>query len=259
MLEPKIQQVGKDLKNDKDIGIGAVDCDIDRAVCSKYGVNGFPALKAIVGGKGKSYNGAREADPIKDWIKKISANRGTKGGSSKCAPGVFKSKVKDAVVPLCEEHYPDDKAKNEWIVVFYNEKSGDAAALKKAVNDVAADMGNDPPDMSKSLKKQKKRRDRITNLGEKYHLNPKLPAKGPFGMDALVKVGAVCCDCNEDGAAFCASSLKQGEEDFKPPMAFWVAKGERTMLKGVEPTGPALVGVVLQKLGFMGAADKTEL
>ena len=31
-------------------------------------------------------------------------------------------------------------------------------------------------------------------------------------MDALAKVGAVCCDCNEDASAFCASSLRIGED-----------------------------------------------
>lgn len=213
-------------------------------------------MKAIVAGKGKSYNGAREAEPIKEWIQKLAANRGTKGGSSKCAPGLFKSKVKDSVVPLCEEHFPDDKAKNDWFLLFYNEKGG--SDLKAIGNTVAADFGNDPPDMSKSLKKPKKKRDRITDLGKKYDLKLKLPAKGPFGMDALVKVGAVCCDCNEDGAAFCASSLKQGETDLLPPQTFWVSKGKRTIFKDAEPTALGMVSSVVEKLGLLKSAGKGE-
>lgn len=245
------------LKNDKSIGIGAIDCDIDKATCAKYGVNGYPTLKAIVGGKGKSYNGAREADPIKDWITKVAANRGTKGGSSKCPPGVFKSKVKDAVVPLCEEHFPDEKAKNDWMVLFYNEKSG--SSLKAIGNQVAQDLGNDPADMSKSLKKPKKRRDRLTQLAEKYELKLKLPAKGPFGMDALAKFGAVCCDCSEDTAAFCASSLKIGETDVEPPQTFWVTKGSRTLLKDTEPTAANLVSRVVEKIGLLASGGGDEL
>lgn len=239
------------MKNDKSVGIGAIDCDLERAVCAKYGVSGYPTLKAIVGGKGKSYNGAREAEPIKEWITKVSKNRGTKGGSAKCPQGVFKSKVKDAVVPLCEEHYPDEKAKNEWLVLFYNSK--DAAELKSTANSIAADLGNDPPDMNKALKKPKKKRDRLTQLAQTHDLKLKLPAKGPFGMDALVKVGAVCCDCGEDGAAFCASSLRIGEEEVKPPQAFWVAKGLRTLLNGTEITASGLAGRVVEKLGLLAS------
>lgn len=244
------------LKNDKSIGIGAVDCDIDKATCGKYGVNGYPSLKAIVGGKGKSYNGAREADAIKEWVTNLAANRGTKGGSSKCAPGPFKSKVKDSVVPLCKEHFPDKKAKNEWIVLFYNEKGG--SDLKAIGNRVASDLGNDPEDMSKSLKTPKKKRDRLTELAEKYELKIKLPSKGPFGMDALAKFGAVCCDCDEDGAAFCASSLRQGGADFQPPQVFWVAKGQRKLLKDTEPTARDLVSRVIEKLGFLPSAGRGE-
>lgn len=234
-----------------------MDCDKDRAICSKYGVNGFPALKAIVGGKGKSYNGPRETEPIKDFILRVSQNRGSKGGSAKCPPGSFKSKVKDAVVPLCEEHFPDDKAKNEWLVVFYNDKS--MGQLKGTLNGLAADMGNDPPDMSKALKKPKKRRDRLTELASKYSFQVNLPSKGPFGMDALAKIGGVCCDCGEDAEAFCASSLKIGEEDLQPPQAFWVSKGERTFLKDAQLEAGALAQSIVQKLGLASADKGAEL
>lgn len=254
MLEPKVQELGRELKNHKEIGIGAVDCDIDRAVCSKYGVNGFPSLKAIVGGKGKSYNGAREKDAIKEFIERVAKNRGTKGGSAKCPQGVYKSKVKDAVVPLCEEHFPDEKAKNEWLVVFYNSKDSDSAKLKTALNSLAADLGNDPPDMSKALKKQKKRRDRLNDVSGKYDVQVSLPKKGPFGMDALAKVGGVCCDCGEDAEAFCASSLKIGETDLKAPQAFWVAKGMRTIIQDAEMTAENLAKHTLQKLGFASSS-----
>eukprot|EP00933_Yihiella_yeosuensis_P070991 TRINITY_DN7915_c0_g4_i2.p1 TRINITY_DN7915_c0_g4~~TRINITY_DN7915_c0_g4_i2.p1 ORF type:complete len:197 (+),score=57.46 TRINITY_DN7915_c0_g4_i2:468-1058(+) len=196
---------------------------------------------------------------MQDWITHLAANRGTKGGSAKCPLGIFKSRVKDAVVPLCEEHFPDDKAKNDWLVLFYNSK-GDSD-IKELGNRLAVDLGNDPPDMSKSLKKPKKKRDRLTDLAEKYELKSqlKLPAKGPFGMDALAKVGAVCCDCSDDAAAFCASSLKIGEEDVKPPQVFWASKGVRKLVKGVEFTGERLAQTTLSQLGFVGSEAKTEL
>ncbi|CAJ1344313.1 unnamed protein product [Effrenium voratum] len=254
-LEPKFKEVGKLLKNDKNIGIGAIDCDIDRATCSKFGVSGFPALKAIVNGKGKSYNGPRETEPIKEWISNLAKNRGTKGGSAKCAVGSFKSRVKDAVVPLCEEHFPDDKAKNDWLVLFYNSKEGQD--FKELGNRLAADLGNDPPDMSKALKKPKKKRERLQALAEKYEFSANLPAKGPFGMDALAKVGAVCCDCNEDASAFCASSLRIGEEDVPAPQVFWVSKNQRELLRGADLSAGSLAKLTVDKLGF--AAAKSEL
>jgi len=195
-----------------------------------------------------------------DWIKHLANNRGSKGGSAKCAPGVYKSKMKDAVVPLCEEHFPDDKAKNEWLVMFYNQKDKGAEELKNTVNALAVEMGNDPPDMNKQLKsqKQKKRRQRLEDIAKTYDIKLNLPAKGPFGMDALLKVGGVCCDCGEDGAAFCDSSLLIGEETLKPPQAFWVEKGKRNMLKDIGITGPALAAGALAKLGFV-KGETTEL
>lgn len=249
------------LKNDKNVGIGAIDCEKEQAVCQRYGVSGYPTLKAIVGGKGKSYNGAREAEPIKEWITRLAQNRGTKGGSSKCPQGVFKSKVKDAAVPLCEEHFPDEKAKHAWLVFMYEQAASSAAELKGALNRLAVDMGNDPPDMSKALKKPKKKRDRLNELASTYDIKLSLPAKGPFGMEALIKVGAVCCDCGEEAAAFCASSMRIGEEELKPPRAFWVSQGKRTLLKTSDPTGPALAREALTRLGFMSSEgrDASEL
>jgi len=190
------------------------------------------------------------------FISNIAKNKGSKGGSTKCRPGMFKSKMKHAVVPLCEAHFPDDKAKNDWLLFFYDHKA--TAEHRDAVNTVAIDMGSDPPDMNKALKKQKKKRDRIEELATKHGLKAKLPAKGPFGMEELAKVGAVCCDCDEEHTAFCATALKQGEEDFKPPQVFWNVKGKMTMLKDQELTAKALSGVVLQKLGF-ATEEKAEL
>lgn len=246
-------------KNDKTIGVGAVDCTLEAATCSKYGVNGYPTIKAIVMGKGRSYNGAREAEPMKQFITKIGANRGSKGGSSKCRPGMFKSKMKHSVVPLCETHFPDSKAKNEWLVFFYDHSA--TAEMRDAVNTASMDLGNYPPDMNKNNKKQQKRRERIEALAGKHGLKTKLPAKGPFGMDELAKVGGVCCDCDEEHTAFCATFLKQGEEDFKPPQLFWIAKGVPKMLKETEKTPKALTGAVLQELGFVepSAEEKAEL
>jgi len=208
-------------------------------------------------GKGKSYNGAREAEPMANWISQVAASKGTKGGSTKCRPGMFKSKIKHAVVPLCEAHFPDTKAKNDWLVLFYDHKGTEA--MRDTWNDVAVDVGNFPPDMNKAKRTLKKRRERIETLAAKHDLKVKLPAKGPFGLDELAKLGSVCCDCDEDHTAFCASALKQGEVDHKTPQLFWVSKGKMEMLKDTELTAKAVTGVIMQKLGFLSAEEKTDL
>lgn len=253
-------ELAKKFKNDKEIGIGAIDCDLERNKCAQYGVNGYPALKAIILGKGKSYNGARETGPMEQWITQVAKSKGTKGGSSKCRVGMFKSKMKHAVVPLCEAHFPDQKAKNDWLILFYDHTATEAT--RDAFNSVAIDFGNDPPDMNKALKKLKKKRDRIESLATKNDLKVNLPSKGPYGMDELAKVGGVCCDCDEEHTAFCASALKQGEVDFKPPQLFWVSKGKMEMLKDVELSSKGATGAVFDKLGFVAApsaAGKTDL
>jgi len=212
-------------------------------------------------GKGKSYNGARETDSMESFISKLAANRGTKGGSSKCRPGMFKSKMKHAVVPLCETHFPDSKAKNDWLIFYYDHSA--SAEMRDALNSVAMDIGNDPPDINKANKKQKKQRERIESLAEKHGLTTKLPAKGPFGMDELAKVGAVCCDCDDEHKAFCDNSLMQGEEAMKTPQVFWVSKGVRKVLPNVDLSSPkALITAVMVERGYVAqpsTEEKSEL
>lgn len=222
-------------------------------------MNGYPSLKAYVNGKGKSYNGARETGPMASWIENIAKNRGTKGGSAKCRPGMFKSKMKHAVVPLCESHFPDSKAKKEWIVFFYDHKA--TAENRDAVNGAALELGNDPPDMNKALKKQKKQRERIQELADKHGLMLSLPPKGPFGMDELTKVGAVCCDCDKEHTDFCSNALREGEEVLPTPQVYYVTKGERKLLKGKELTTKALTSAVLEQRGLVKGvgAEKSEL
>merc|ERR1712232_865770 len=124
-------------------------------------MGGFPTLKAIIRGKGKAYNGARETEAMKQFITNVKAKQGSKGGSSKCPKGIFKSGVKDSVIPLCKDHFPNDKAKNSWVIAFYPD-----GFEKEVFNRFALDLGNEPADKSKQLKKQMKQRDRLKNLQE---------------------------------------------------------------------------------------------
>merc|ERR1712217_508722 len=62
-------------------------------------------------------------------------------------------------------------------------------------------MGNEPLQKSKQMKlDKKKQRKRIKDLAEKYEFEAIIPKKGleEKGKDALLKTGAVCCDCGKE-------------------------------------------------------------
>lgn len=181
-------------------------------------------------------------------------------GSQKCPKGIFGSLVKDAAIPLCDSHYPDDKAKSSWLVLFYRkELDGDTlgAKVKESLNRVAIDLGNEPPEKSKTLKKpSKKQRARIKDLAEKYEFDAKIPKKGleDKGKEALLKVGAVCCNCDADEQKLCAGKedgirlVRPGEEERVMPggeagagdsdqLMKWTM-GQLGFIKGAEPDAP---------------------
>merc|ERR1712146_575136 len=150
------QQLGNDLKDDARIGIGAVDCTIEasQGLCGQYGVQGYPTIKAIVNGKPKNYQGPREKEPMKQYILGLADKKGSKGGSAKCPKGLFKSGMKDSVVPLCDKHFPEaEKSKNDWAVVFYSKSGLESSGDKDAINKIALSFGNEPADKNKKNKK----------------------------------------------------------------------------------------------------------
>jgi protein disulfide-isomerase A6 len=64
-LAPKWIKVASALKGVA--RVGAVDCDGDRGLCSRYGVTGYPTIKAFVGGRVVDYGGDRSAAALRDW------------------------------------------------------------------------------------------------------------------------------------------------------------------------------------------------
>lgn len=77
-LAPDWKKAAKDLKGKA--RLGAVDCDVEKALCSKYDVKGFPTIKVFKEGgssKVEDYNGARDADGIVSFVEQAS-----EGGSN---------------------------------------------------------------------------------------------------------------------------------------------------------------------------------
>ena len=119
-LKPKYISAAKSIKKSKEEGIkfGAVDCTKEQYLCQRYGVKGYPTLKAYVSGKMKEYQGPREEDDMIRFVKSLRDSKGTKGGSAKCSSSLLDTNKKDAVA-LCDAHFPDKKSKNSWVVVFH--------------------------------------------------------------------------------------------------------------------------------------------
>lgn len=255
-LKPTFADLGKEFKEDKSaIKVGAVDCSEkeNQDICKKYGVSGYPSIQAIVKGKGKKFNGDRELKKIKDWVEGIVQKQGSKGGSAKCALGPFVSKTKDAVISLCASHYPDNEAKNEWVVMYYDSQKEVEQFEKDSVNRAALDLGNEPPEKSKAQKKVKKQKQRLRDIAEKYELQLNLPKKGLTSTEPLVKFGVVCCDCDKDAEKFC------GKRE-RPAVAF-VKKGDTTWMDVKDISKSAAEDIVkfsLSKLGYL-KEEKSEL
>lgn len=260
-LEPKFLKLAKALKYEEPgIGLGAVDCNEvkNQPFCAKHDVKGYPTMKAIIAGKAKPYHGAREYKQMENWILNEKETKGTKGGSKKCPLGVFKSRTNDAVVPLCEAHFPQASAKHAWVVIAYNEND-EENDIRDSSNQAATELGNEPPEKGKTQKQgPKRKRDRLLELEDTYSLSLELPAKGPFGNETLAKVGGICCDCTDENQEFCNGLLGDRKDD-PLPLKLWVDKGERNIFEGVGLDTQSLIEFALQHSGFMQKPNSDEL
>lgn len=256
-MKPAFEQLGKEFKNDPSIGIGGVDCDnaSNKGICGKYGVQGFPTIKAIVNGKPKAYNGARDYGALKGFITNLKEKKGSKGGSAKCQKGIFKSTVKDSVSPLCAKHYPDEKSKNSWVIAFYNK---DEFLKSDEFNRLALEFGNEPPEKNKQRKRIIKRSERIKEVVEKYAIKGEVNAKeAGKSKDPLAKFGAVCCDCEKGG------KTDEKCEGLKlPHLRVYNAKAKTTFEFGVGDNSldmDKFTSYTLEKLEYVAAEKKSDL
>ena len=277
---PAMKQLGKHFKGDDSVGIGGVDCTApeNQGLCGRNGVQGYPTVKAFVNGKAKAYNYQREFEPMKQFLQQLQKKRGSKGGSSKCHRGFFKSTVKDSVVPLCEKHFPNtEKGRYNWVIGFYNSKPDEATAFpeRDQFNRFGKEFGNDPQDVNKNLKNTKSQKKLRLEMQDKYSVAKRVEdgdfevkRKGSASIDTIAKFGAVCCDCGGKGAEgedakFCRDKL--GEERWKklsegspqPQFGVYNAVGKRYTAYE-EETGSGFkednfAAFVMEKLGFIKA------
>jgi len=69
-MKPAWDQLGDEFKTSKTVIIGDVDCTVEKDLCSKYGVRGYPTIKYFTGSTdplGDSYDGGRDYDALKKF------------------------------------------------------------------------------------------------------------------------------------------------------------------------------------------------
>eukprot|EP00928_Gymnodinium_smaydae_P061707 TRINITY_DN45734_c0_g1_i1.p1 TRINITY_DN45734_c0_g1~~TRINITY_DN45734_c0_g1_i1.p1 ORF type:complete len:376 (-),score=73.38 TRINITY_DN45734_c0_g1_i1:2-1129(-) len=253
------------LAEPSDIRVGALDCsDPDnRRLCQRYGIEGYPTLKALVRGKVVgSYDGAHEHEELRRWFLDMLRR---KGGSARCPRG-FVAADSD-VVPLCEAHFPGTEARNAWIVAYYDRGAGDG--LPAALDRVAADLaGAARPSAGRGAGRSW--REQLRSLAERYDLKVSIPSRIPRDASGpLAKVGAVCCDCpgvRRDGHAARGSGSDAADAALDAciggrasrPALLWMAGGgasPQSLVSSGRAAGAALasarrmVELILQALG----------
>lgn len=76
-MKPAWDQLGAEYKDSTSVLIADVDCTIEKDLCSKHGVRGYPTIKyytSETGKDGASYSGGRDADALKKFVKDTLVN-----------------------------------------------------------------------------------------------------------------------------------------------------------------------------------------
>ncbi|KAL6079377.1 Protein disulfide-isomerase A6 [Balamuthia mandrillaris] len=107
--------------------VGKVDCTVEKAICGKLGVKGYPTIKLRNGDKLYAYQGARTVEAFQEF-----ANGGYASASSSGFPSFeevkleTKSDAKETVgeypkevIVLTESNFDEKIATGDWLVEFY--------------------------------------------------------------------------------------------------------------------------------------------
>jgi len=67
-MKPDWDKLGAEYKDSKTVLIADVDCTVEKALCSKYGVKGFPTITTFIDGAEEPYEGGRDFDALKKHV-----------------------------------------------------------------------------------------------------------------------------------------------------------------------------------------------
>ena len=67
-MKPAWDQLSDEFSGSKTVIIADVDCTVEKDLCSKYGVRGYPTIKTFTGNPdGDAYEGGRDFDALKKF------------------------------------------------------------------------------------------------------------------------------------------------------------------------------------------------
>merc|ERR1719183_881410 len=68
-MKPDWDKLGSVYADSATVIIGDVDCTVEKDLCSKYGVRGYPTIKYFVGGdtEGEAYEGGRDYSSLETF------------------------------------------------------------------------------------------------------------------------------------------------------------------------------------------------
>jgi len=66
-MKPDWDKLGAEYKDSPTVLIADVDCTVEKSLCSKYGVKGFPTIKTFVDGAETAYEGGRSFSDLKKY------------------------------------------------------------------------------------------------------------------------------------------------------------------------------------------------
>jgi thioredoxin-like negative regulator of GroEL len=127
-MKPAWDQLGDEFAGSKTVLIGDVDCTVEKDLCSKFGVRGYPTIKSFTGNPdGDAYEGGRDFASLK-----------------KFADESLGPSCSNENIDLCDD---DQKA----ILEKYNKMS--AAERKKIVDDTDKEIADLEENFKSEVKK----------------------------------------------------------------------------------------------------------
>ena len=66
-MKPDWDKLGDEFFEHQSVLIGDVDCTVEKELCSKYGIKGFPTLKVFNDGSEEAYEGGRDYTSLKKF------------------------------------------------------------------------------------------------------------------------------------------------------------------------------------------------
>jgi len=241
-------------KRDKQVGVGRLDCTDRKDWCKSLGfdMDKMPNLNVITGKNKGHYNYMPTVFQfsVEQWRKHLKTTKDYwKEPKAKCAQGIFEG---TKVTSMCPKNFPDAKDRTT-LVFLYN----------KDIATKVPDFKNTVVSLYHALEGPEQKRDkRIESIAKKHGFEANLGPSGVPGFEALVDIGAVCCDCDDKNPPLCEKfdKLWSAEQGWAPLLMMnGIPQDEIESFSKVEPTLKDLSGLVLSSLGYIAGREHEEL